>query len=112
MIEALRGERTRVEIAREYDITKSLLYKWEHVFLERGPDVFRSAEMQSQELSIRDEHIADLERLVGKLALENEVLKKARCSSTHNHAETDDDLSIGRHLPGTLFVPAAGLCAQ
>ena len=76
VVESLRGERTRTEIARENDVTKSLLYKWEQAFLEKGADVFRSADLQAQELAERDARIADLERLVGRLALENEVLKK------------------------------------
>jgi len=76
VIESLRGERTRAEIARENDITKSLLYKWEQAFLEKGADVFRSTDAQIQEIAARDERIADLERLVGRLALDNEVLKK------------------------------------
>lgn len=76
VLEAQRGERTRAEIAREHDITKSLLWKWEQAFLDGGPDIFRSADTVSRELSERDERIADLERLVGRLTLENEVLKK------------------------------------
>jgi transposase-like protein len=76
VLEALRGERTRAEIAREHDITKSLLWKWEQTFLDGGPDVFRSTDATSRELAERDERIADLERLAGRLALENEVLKK------------------------------------
>lgn len=76
VLEALRGERTRAEIAREHDVTKSLLWKWEQALLAGGPDVFRSAESVSREISERDERIAELERLVGRLALENEVLKK------------------------------------
>ena len=76
VLEALRGERTRTEIAREHDITKSLLYKWEQAFLQQGADVFRSAEAVQAEIKSRDERIADLERLAGRLALENEVLKK------------------------------------
>lgn len=76
VIESLRGERTRAEIAREHDITKSLLYKWEQSFLEKGADVFRSSDVQAQEVAERDERIADLERLVGRLTLDNEVLKK------------------------------------
>ena len=76
VVEALRGERLRTEIAREHDITKSLLYKWEKAFLERGAELFRSTETQTQDIRARDERIDDLERLVGRLALENEVLKK------------------------------------
>lgn len=76
MLEAVRGERTRTEIAREHHITKSLLYKWEQAFLQQGADVFRSAEAVQTKIKSRDERTADLERLVGRLALENEVLKK------------------------------------
>ena len=72
----IRSNYTRTEIARENDVTKSLLYKWEQAFLEQGADLFRSADSQAQEVTERDERIANLERLVGRLALENEVLKK------------------------------------
>lgn len=76
VLEALKGDKTRVEIAREYDIAKSLLYKWEQLFLEQGADVFRSSDSYQIELGLRNDRIADLERVVGRLALENEVLKK------------------------------------
>jgi putative transposase len=76
VLEALKGDKTRVEIAREHDIAKSLLYKWEQLFLEQGADVFRSSDSYQIELGLRNERIADLERVVGRLALENEVLKK------------------------------------
>ena len=76
VLQVLKGEKTRVEIAREHDITKSLLWKWEQAFLERGSDVFRSADKQQAEIALRDERIADLERVAGRLTLENEVLKK------------------------------------
>ena len=76
VLESLRGEKTRSEIAREHDIAKSLLYKWEQLFLEQGSDVFRTSDSYQEELGLRNERIADLERVVGRLALENEVLKK------------------------------------
>ena len=76
VLEALKGEKTRAEIAREHDITKSLLYKWEQAFLQHGADVFAADDAHQVELAERDERIAELERLVGQLALENQVLKK------------------------------------
>ena len=76
VIEILRGEKTRTEIARDYDLTKSLLWKWEQAFLEQGADVFRSVDRQQTEIAQRDERIANLERVAGRLTLENEVLKK------------------------------------
>lgn len=76
VLEALKGEKTRAEIAREHDVTKSLLYKWEQQFEERGADVFRSADSYQADILARNERIANLERVAGRLALENEVLKK------------------------------------
>lgn len=76
MVEVLKGEKSRAEIARENDITRSLLHKWEQAFLEKGADVFRSSETKNEELEESRHRVADLERLAGKLALENEVLKK------------------------------------
>lgn len=76
VVEILKGEKTRVEIAREHDITKSLLWKWEQAFLENGANVFRSTDKQQAEIELRDERIANLERVAGRLMLENEVLKK------------------------------------
>lgn len=76
VVDVLKGEKTLTEIAREHDITKSLLWKWEQAFLEQGPDVFRSASKQQAEIALRDERIANLERVAGRLSLENEVLKK------------------------------------
>lgn len=77
VMESLRGEKTKAEICRERNLTKSLLWKWEQAFLERGPAVFENDQAQEQALAERNERIADLERLVGRLTLENDVLKKS-----------------------------------
>ena len=76
VVEVLKSEKTRAEISREYDITRSLLHKWEKEFLSEGADIFRSATTKNDELEASRKRVADLERLAGKLALENEVLKK------------------------------------
>lgn len=76
ILEVLQGEKTRAEIAREHDIAKSLLYKWEQAFLAKGSEIFSSTDQLQKELASRDEHIADLERIVGQLTIENKLLKK------------------------------------
>lgn len=76
VLQVLKGEKTRTEIAREHDITKSLLWKWEQAFLDRGANLFRSADQLKAEIDLRDERIVNLERVAGRLTLENEVLKK------------------------------------
>ncbi len=76
VLDMLRGEKTFAQICRERDITESLLYKWRDAFFERAPGLF--ADQRSTTSDPQAERIADLERLVGRQALELEVLKKAR----------------------------------
>jgi transposase-like protein len=76
-MEMLRGDKPVVQICRERGIKDTLLYKWRDAFLERGPRVFedkRSNKSGNEEA----ERIAELERLVGRLTLEVEILKKAK----------------------------------
>jgi transposase-like protein len=77
VMEALQGEKTKAQVCREHHITKSLLYRWEQEFLERAPTIFAEKDALHEKLISKDEQIAELERLVGRLALENEVLKKS-----------------------------------
>jgi transposase-like protein len=76
VLEMVRGEKTIAQICRERDITESLLYKWRDAFFERAPSLF--ADQRSTSYDPQAERIAELERLVGRQAMEIEVLKKAR----------------------------------
>jgi transposase-like protein len=75
VIEALRGEKTAAEICRARDINENLLSRWKQEFWAKGAEIFeKSGQRKSQE---HDERVAELERLVGRQALELEILKKA-----------------------------------
>ena len=76
VMEGLRGEKPIAQICRERNITDSLYYKWREQFVERAAEVFEDQRGTVQ--NEKDERIADLERMVGKLAMENEILKKAK----------------------------------
>jgi transposase-like protein len=75
VVEALRGEKTAAQICRERDISENLLSRWKQEFIERGVAVFEQG--SSSKADETEQRIADLERMVGRLALENEILKKA-----------------------------------
>ena len=77
IMEGIRGEKTVAQICRERHITDSLYYKWRDQFKAHAAELFTRQEQQSQTVRAMEGRIADLERLVGKLALENEILKKA-----------------------------------
>lgn len=76
VLDMVRGEKTIAQICRERDITESLLYKWRDAFWERAPRLF--VDQRGTHYDPQAERIAELERLVGRQALEIEVLKKAR----------------------------------
>jgi transposase len=75
VMESLRGEKSAAQICREREISDNLLSRWKQEFLERGTAIFEDKRNRKQDES--EERIADLERLVGRLTLENEILKKA-----------------------------------
>jgi hypothetical protein len=56
-----------------HQLSPTLLSLWKQTFLDRLTLVFQSDERRERE----DDRIADLEQLVGRQALELEVLKKA-----------------------------------
>lgn len=74
VMELLTGARAPSEICRERNITDKLLYRWKTELLERLPSVFEGSQVEDNEAAQR---IAELERMVGRLALENEILKNA-----------------------------------
>lgn len=75
VLEVLRGEKSVAQICRERDITEALYYKWRDAFLERAPSVFEDQRSGSNEQP--SERVAELERMVGQLTMENAILKKA-----------------------------------
>ena len=68
--ELLSGESGPAQLCRWYNITSSLLYHWKKQY-SRG----KFNNEPTEEGALRD-RIEKLERLVGRLTLENELLKK------------------------------------
>lgn len=77
VLEGIRGEKPVAQICRERGIRDSLYYKWRDAFKARAPGIFANQEQQDQAVSALEAQVAELERMVGKLAMENEILKKA-----------------------------------
>jgi transposase-like protein len=68
----LAGEHTSAELCREHQLSASLLSLWRDAALERLHLLFEDAEQRDPQQA----RIADLEQLVGRQALELEILKK------------------------------------
>jgi transposase-like protein len=68
--ELVSGQSRPAQICRRYDISSSLLYHWKQQYARGKFD-----NEPTEEGALRD-RVEKLERLVGKLTLENEFLKK------------------------------------
>ena len=76
VMEGIRGEKSVGQICRERGISDMIYYRWRDQFIERAAEIFeKQPNTIHQE---QEERIAELERMVGKLATENEILKKAK----------------------------------
>ncbi len=76
VLETLRGEKPIAHICRERQLTDSLVYTWRQEFLEKAPGLFETKHSAAAVQNDQAERIAELERLVGQLTMENALLKK------------------------------------
>src|SRR5512133_1392133 len=75
VMEMLTGDKTGDTLCAEYGVQRGTLYRWRDQLLAQGPHIFDGE--ADRENKAAEERIAELERLVGRLTLEVEVLKKA-----------------------------------
>lgn len=75
VMEVLRGEKSVAQVCRERQITETLYYKGRDAFLERAPVIFEDKRGSSHDP--QSDRVEELERMVGRLTMENEILKKA-----------------------------------
>ena len=77
VLEAIKGEKPIAQICRERNIKDSLYYKWREQFERQAGAIFGETR-PDQQVHEQAQRIAELERLVGQLSLENAALKKAQ----------------------------------
>lgn len=80
VLEALRGESTIAEICRKYQISETLFYRWRDKFLEAGKQGLTDRNGTGADASDKA-RIYELERSIGKQAVQIEILKKIRSGS-------------------------------
>ena len=80
----LSGSATQAELAREHKISPILISRWKKGY--KAGKFFEN--VSSQDMARLELRIRDLERLVGKLTLENEMLKKLRDLDTKEKKES------------------------
>ena len=73
VLEILTEQKSIAQVSREYSIKDTVLSRWKQQFVERSSQVFERGKDEDD----RDQRIAELERMVGRLAMEIEMSKKA-----------------------------------
>ena len=73
VLDVLTGVQSQAEVCRQYTLGANLLGLWKSTFLERAHLVFDNEAARSAEQA----RIAELEQVLGRMTLENELLKKA-----------------------------------
>lgn len=86
--ELVSGVSRPAQICRRHNISSSLLYRWKRQY---GQGKFGN---EPTETAAMQERIEQLERLVGKLALENEFLKKALQNAIGQAERRGSSLSV------------------
>jgi transposase-like protein len=73
VLEILTEGKSLSAARRDYGIKDSVLSRWKQALIERSPMVFEN----QASINNHEEQIAELERMVGRLAAELEIQKKA-----------------------------------
>lgn len=68
------GQRRPAQVCREHNLSESVLLRWRKEYDACGEAAFTDKQLSQTEAL--EKKIAELERFCGKLALENEILKK------------------------------------
>jgi len=72
VLEMISGQKGLMQASREYGIKDTVLSRWKQEFLERATQVFEEPKPSDH----KEERIAELERMVGKLTMQLEMAKK------------------------------------
>jgi transposase len=73
VLDVLTGRMSPAEASRKHGLGPNLLSLWKAAFLQRAHAAFQADDQRSEDQA----RIAELERLVGQLTMEREILKKA-----------------------------------
>ena len=85
-MELISGAKGLMQASREYGIKDSVLSRWKQEFLERAPQLFEQAKNENH----HEQHIAELEQMVGRLTMQLDMAKKVLRSSSFPPPESEE----------------------
>ena len=98
VVALLRGDQSHAELCRLHQLSPNLLSLWKQTFCDRLPLVFQADERREHE----DRRIADLEQLVGRQALELELLKSLQAAEWPGDRKREVVMSLVPDYPARL----------
>lgn len=75
VVKAYESGVSGVELSRQFELHPNVIYAWSREYRRDPAKAFQDDHSDSRE--VQDQRIAELERMVGRLTLENDFLKKA-----------------------------------
>jgi transposase len=85
VLDMLANNKSLSQASREYGIKDSVLSRWRQEFVDRAPQLFEQPKNHRED----EERIAELERMVGRLAMQVEAAKKVFGVSSFPTKEND-----------------------
>ena len=73
VLDVLTGAQSQAEACRKHGLSPTLLATWKAALLDRAHTIFEADTARTEERA----RIAELEQVLGRMTLENEILKKA-----------------------------------
>jgi transposase len=71
-LEAIKGDKTLVELSERFQVHTNQIAEWKKVLLEKAPDIFDKGKTSQKEPDIKELHAK-----IGQLAMENDFLSVA-----------------------------------
>ena len=77
VVEAYASGVSAVELSRQFELHPNVIYERSRKYRENPATAFQVNAHDAASTGAEEQRIAELERMIGRLALENEFLKKA-----------------------------------
>jgi len=75
VLEGLKDSAKIVEICRKYGVSQSQYYRWRDLFLEGGKIALERGKISKSEQQLQN-RLSEYEQIIGKQAIEIQILKK------------------------------------